>query len=154
MSQKKNLVFTDVIYHYSLWNIPIFGVSIATMVHEYGHLLCTRLLGFNGYIKSAHLAAVYYEAQPIGNQWIIFYISGGLLQFTVFSLLSLRGRDQNQRIAARMTAIIGLVEAITEPFKYYRLSGLGAVLGILVALVYFAAISWIKLQNGDGFTIK
>mgnify|MGYP006292350749 CR=1 len=153
MKKKKGPLFIKIIYNYSLWNIPIFGVSIATMIHEYGHLICTRILGFNGYINSTHLASVYYDTRPIGNQWLLFYISGGLLQFTVFSLISIMSEDKNQKIAARMTAIIGLIEAITEPFKYLRLTGLGALLGIFSALLYLLYSAGYS-KKGEKFNLR
>jgi len=108
------------------------------MVHEYGHLICSKLLGFGGYIRSVRLSSVNYEVRPLDNQWTLFYLSGGLFQFLVFSLMSLFVQDRNVKIANRMTAIIGLVEGLSEPFQYWRLSGLGATLGILFAFLYLA----------------
>ena len=68
----------------------------------------------------------------------MFYISGGLLQFIVFGLMSLKTEDQEAKIANRMTSIIGFVEGLTEPIRGFRLSGLGATLGIILAFLYLA----------------
>ncbi len=127
---------TNLLYHYGIRNIPICGVSMATMVHEYGHLICSKLLGFNGYIKSERLSAVYYKVKPFENQWTLFYLSGGLLQFIIFGLMSLKATDPTVKMANRMTAIIGLIEGLTEPMKYFRLTGLGATIGIIVSFLY------------------
>jgi hypothetical protein len=140
MKSEKSCKICNILYHYGVRNIPISGVSVSTMIHEYGHLISSKLLGFGGYIKSGKLTAVYYESLPIGSQWSIFYISGGALQFIVFFLMSLRGEDNNVKIANRMTAIIGLIEALTEPVKYLRLSGLGSSIGIITSMLYLAYI--------------
>ena len=55
---------TNILYHYAVRNIPISGIGVSTMVHEYGHLICSKLLGFEGFIKSGRLAAVYHELLP------------------------------------------------------------------------------------------
>ncbi|TFH14314.1 hypothetical protein E4H04_10435 [Candidatus Bathyarchaeota archaeon] len=135
---RKGLV--NLLYQYGVRNIPIFGISISTMIHEYGHLICSKVLGFDGYIKSGRLTSVYYANKPLVGQWTPFYLSGGLFQFTVFFLMSLRAEDENVKIANRMTAIIGLVEGLTEPIKYFRLTGLGATLGIVVSFLYLAYV--------------
>jgi hypothetical protein len=108
------------------------------MVHEYGHLICSKLLGFGGYIKSVRLSAVNYDVRPLDNQWTLFYLSGGLFQFLVFTLMSFFVEDKNVKIANRMTAIIGLVEGLSEPNTFFRLTGLGASIGILSAFMYLA----------------
>ena len=139
MFQQENIPdLKGILYHYAIRNIPICGVSVATMIHEYGHLICSKLLGFNGYIKSEALTSVYHSSKPIGLQWTLFYVSGGILQFLVFGLMSLKAGDQSTKIANRMTAILGLVEGIVEPIQTIRLSGLGATLGIILAFLYLA----------------
>jgi hypothetical protein len=110
------------------------------MVHEYGHLISSILLGFGGTIFSGKPWAVYPLVKPVGDQWILFYLSGGLFQFIVFYLMSLRAQDLNTKIANRMTALIGLIEGITEPIRYLRLTGLGATLGITISFLYLAYI--------------
>jgi hypothetical protein len=129
---------SNLLFHYGVRNFPFFGVSVATMVHEYGHLICSKLLGFGGSINSWRMAAVYYDLRPEGSQWTLFYLSGGLFQFAVFGLMSLREKDQNVRITNRMTAILGLIEGLAEPTRYFRLSGLGASMGMIVAFIYLA----------------
>ena len=131
---KKDLI--NILYHYGIRNLPIGGISVATMVHEYGHLICSKILGFNGYIKSGKLTSVYYEIRPNDSQWTLFYLSGGLLQFIIFMLMSLRASDKNVKIANRMTAIIGLIEGLVEPMRYFRLTGLGATIGIIASFLY------------------
>ena len=138
IQQENSIDLKDILYHYGVRNIPVSGVSVATMIHEYGHLICSKILGFNGYIKSEALTSVYHSAKPVGLQWNIFYLSGGLFQFLVFGLMSLRAEDQGAKIANRMTAIIGLIEGLVEPFRVFRLSGLGATMGIILAFTYFA----------------
>lgn len=127
-----------ILYHYGVRNIPILGVSVSTMVHEYGHLICSKALGFNGFIMSEALTSVYHSTKPVGFQWTVFYLSGGLLQFLVFWLMSLKADDYGAKIADRMTALIGLVEGLVEPFRFFRLTGLGASLGIIFAFIYLA----------------
>jgi len=137
MLQQENIQeLKGILYHYSIRNIPICGVSVATMIHEYGHLICSKILEFNGYITSDALTSVYPLSKPEGLQGTLFYISGGLLQFLVFSLMSLKAEDQGAKIANRMTAIIGLIEGLAEPIRGFRLSGIGAALGIIFAFIY------------------
>ena len=138
IQQENILNLKGILYHYSLRNIPICGASIATMIHEYGHLICSKLLQFKGYIKSEALNAVYPVTKPAGIHLTLFYLSGGLFQFIIFGLMSLQGKDRETKIANRMTAIIGLAEAIVEPIKNLRLIGLGASLGIIIAFSYLA----------------
>ena len=52
--------------------------------------------------------------------------------------MSLKAEDQGAKIANRITAIIGLIEALVEPVQSLRLSGLGATMGILLAFLYLA----------------
>lgn len=137
IQEENNLDLRGILYHYGVRNIPIMGVSVATMIHEYGHLICSKVLGFNGYIKSEALTSVYHSAKPIGLQWTMFYLSGGLFQFLVFGLMSLKTDDQGAKIANRMTAIIGLIEGLVEPFRVFRLTGLGATMGIILGFTYF-----------------
>jgi hypothetical protein len=138
VQQETILDLKGILYHYSVRNIPICGVSVATMIHEYGHLICSKILEFNGYIKSEALTSVYPVSKPIGIHLTLFYLSGGLLQFLVFGLMSLQGNDRGIKIANRMTAVIGLIEAIVEPIQTLRLSGLGASIGIILAFIYLA----------------
>ena len=140
MKSEKSCRICNVLYHYVIRNIPIFGVSVSTMIHEYGHLISSKLLGFHGYIKSGRLTAVYYDSFPIGRQWSLFYISGGAFQFIFFFLMSFRGEDKNVNISNRMTGIIGIIEALSEPLKYFRLSGLGSSIGIITSMIYMAYI--------------
>lgn len=65
------------------------------------------------------------------------------MQFVVFWLMSVMESDANSRIANRMTAIIGLIEGVTEPIRIFRLSGLGASLGIIASFTYLAInVAW------------
>ena len=139
MVQQENILdLKGILYHYCVRNIPICGVSVATMIHEYGHLICSKILEFNGYIKSEALTSVYPVTIPEGIHLTLFYLSGGLLQFLVFGLMSLQGKDKGINIVNRMTAVIGLIEAIVEPIQSLRLSGVGACFGIILAFVYLA----------------
>ena len=139
MVQQENIPdLKGILYHYSVRNIPICGVSVATMIHEYGHLICSKILEFNGYIKSEALTSVYPVSKPAGIHLTLFYLSGGLLQFLVFGLMSLQGKDKGIKIANRMTAVLGLIEAIVEPIQSLRLSGFGASVGIILAFTYLA----------------
>jgi len=52
--------------------------------------------------------------------------------------MSLQANDQGAKIANRMTAMIGLIEALVEPMQSLRLSGLGATMGIILAFLYLA----------------
>jgi len=107
------------------------------MIHEYGLLICSKILKFNGYITSEALTLVYPSSKPIGFQKTLFYLSVGVLQFLVFGLMSLKADDQVAKIANRMTAI-GLIEALVIPNQSLRLSGLGASMGIILAFIYLA----------------
>ena len=138
LSKNDNIDLKGILYHYGVRNLPICGVSVATMIHEYGHLICSKILGFNGYITSEALAKVYHSTKPAGLQWTLFYLSGGVFQFLIFGLMSLKANDQGAKIANRMTAIIGLIEALVEPIQSLRLSGLGATTGIILAFLYLA----------------
>ena len=134
--QENNLDLKGVFYHYTLRNMPIFGVSVATMIHEYGHLICSSILQFHAHIPSKALNMVFPETSPEGVEWFLFYLSGGVFQFIVFWLMSFRASDSGTRISNRMTAIIGLFEGLTEWSFEFRMSGLGAALGIIFAFIY------------------
>ena len=136
LRQKNNLNLKGILYHYSIRNIPICGVSVATMIHEYGHLLCSKILEFNGSIISEALNKVYLQSKPEGVEWTLFYLSGGLFQFIVFGLMSLNAEDQCVKTANRMTAIIGLIEGCSEPIREFRFCGIGAAFGIIIAFLY------------------
>ena len=139
MNQPENLQdLKRLLYHYGIRNVPILGVRVSTMIHEYGHLICSKALGFNGFIKSEALTSVYHSTKPVGLQWTMFYLSGGLFQFLIFLLMSLKAEDYEAKIADRMTALIGLVEGLVEPFRLFRLTGLGASMGIILAFIYLA----------------
>jgi hypothetical protein len=136
--QETGLNLKGILYHYRVRNIPICGVSVATMIHKYGLLICSKILKFNGYITSEALTLVYPSSKPIGSQKTLFYLSVGVLQFLVFGLMSLKADDQGAKIANRMTAIVGLIEALVIPNQSLRLSGLGVSMGIILAFIYLA----------------
>ena len=114
---------------------------LSLFVHEYGHLLAVRLMGYEGEIRSSALASVYLtSAQGITElEYRFFYLSGGLFQAAVFLLMCISNEDAENRLVNKMVAVYGVVYGCFEAFTPRVWWSAGGVAGILLAVVFMGA---------------
>ena len=122
-------------------NVYLLGVEflfqffiLSPMVHEYGHLIMLRFLGYEGWISAGSLWQTH--TMVIGSMssrdlWL-YGFAGGAFQFLVFWFMGLLNRDEG-RAVNWMVAVQGLVYAF---FEAADVSMEGAFFSILVATVY------------------
>ena len=123
------------------------GVVLATMIHEYGHLLSLRLLGIDGEIRASALNAVYPSRALIGYERLVFYGSGGMVQALVFFILAVKNRDPENRLINIMIAIEGFIYAFFEALAPRTFWSFGSTFGVLVAaLIVGGIIVWKKAE--------
>ena len=116
------------------------GIVLATMIHEYGHLLSLRLMGINGEIRATALNAVYPGRALVGYERLIFYGSGGMVQALVFLILAAKNRDTENRLINIMIAIEGFIYAFFEALAPRTFWSFGATVGALVAALILGGI--------------
>ena len=98
-----------------LFQITIRMLLLATMVHEYGHLLALRIMGFNGAIYARALNMVYPVdvAHMTIKQQYLFFFSGGFFQALIFLILCLWNKDEENRLVNKMVAIQGIIYGLS-----------------------------------------
>ncbi len=134
--------FSDLIFQ-----LVLRGIIIATMVHEYGHLVALRLMGLHGKIVAVSLNMVYPLQTLSASQARIFYAGGGLLQAAVFFLLMLRNRDAENRLINMVVAVSGLIYSVFEAFAPRVFWSLGSTLGVIVGMLLVGGIIiWRKAE--------
>jgi len=130
-----------------IFQLFLRGVVLATMIHEYGHLLALRFLGIDGEIRAAALNAVYPGRALIGSERLIFYGSGGMVQAIVFLILATRNRDHENRLINIMIAVEGFIYAIFEAFAPRVFWSFGSTFGALIAALFIGGIIiWKKTE--------
>lgn len=115
---------------------------LATMIHEYGHLLALRLMGYRGAIYSNALnmtTAIDYSKLTYIQQRI-FFLSGGIFQALIFMTLCIFDRDEEDKLANKMVAIQGLVYALFEGFAHRMWWETGAAVGLLASIIFMVAV--------------
>ena len=127
-------------------NVYLLGVEflfqfflLSPMVHEYGHLIMLRLLGYEGWVGSNHLWKTYtlVVGEMTPRELWLFGFGGGLFQFLVFGFMSFLNKGEG-RVVNRMVAVQGLIYAFFEAYCYEMM---GAFFSILAAFAYL--IVWI-----------
>lgn len=111
---------------------------LATMIHEYGHLLVLRLMGYRGAIYSNALnmtTAIDYNLLTYTQQRL-FFLAGGLFQALIFLVMCVFDKDEEDRLANKMVAIQGLVYALFEGFTYRMWWDIGALSGLFCSVVF------------------
>ena len=130
-----------------LFQLLLRGIVLATMIHEYGHLLALRLMGINGEIRSGALNAVYPGRTLVGTERLVFYGGGGIVQATVFIILAIRNRDAENRLINIMIAVEGIIYAFFEAFAPRVFWSFGSSFGALIAaLIIGGIIIWKKTE--------
>lgn len=128
-----------------IFQLFLRGVVLATMIHEYGHLLALRLMGIDGEIRATMLNAVYPGRALVGYERLIFYGSGGMVQALVFLILATRNRDAENRLINIMIAIEGFIYAFFEALAPRTFWAFGSSFGALIAaLIIGGIIIWKK----------
>lgn len=111
---------------------------LATMIHEYGHLLSLRLMGYRGAIYSNALnmtTAIDYSLLT-DFQKHVFFFSGGLFQGIIFLIMCIFDKDEEDRLANKMVAIQGIVYAFFEGFTNRMWWEIGATVGLIVSFAW------------------
>ena len=112
------------------------------MIHEYGHLLALRALGYTGAISSEALNVVtsFDIASASLFELRVFFLSGGLFQCLIFLSLCLLNKDEENRLVNKMVAIQGLIYALFEGFLRPVWWELGGTIGIIVSFIFMAVV--------------
>jgi hypothetical protein len=125
-------------------------IALATAIHEYGHLLALRILGYEGVIKSTALNHVYPSSLAGITQLErhFFYIAGGWIQAFVFLFLCIGNKDREQRMINKMIALEGFIYGVFEAFTGPGWWQVGATVGMIAATV-FMTLALITMYNPD-----
>ncbi len=134
--------FTDLIFQ-----LFFRGILLATIIHEYGHLLALRFIGVEGEIRSTMLNAVY-PTQPVGGaDAVIFYAGGGLVQAVAFLLMMVRNKDAENKFINGWMAVHGVVYGAFEAFAPRSFWNLGSSLGVFLGMfLVMGFIIWKKAE--------
>ena len=111
-------------------------------VHEYGHLISLRLMGYAGEIRSTMLNATwpleYHLMSP--TERTIFFLSGGFFQAFVFGVLCLFNVDEESSLANKIIVIQGVLYGLAEGFFPYEFLGVGGIIALLVSFVFMVYV--------------
>ena len=134
--------FTDL-----LAQLAYRGILLATIVHEYGHLIALRLIGVDGCIHSHTLNGVYPAHAVTGTDAIIFYGAGGIFQAAVFLFMAYQNRDSENQIINLFVAAQGFVYAFFEALAPRVFWNMGSFLGVMAGTgIVIAIILWGKAE--------
>lgn len=117
-------------------------------IHEYGHMLSLRFMGYEGEIRNTMLNAVwpmdYYKMSWLELR--IFYLSGGIFQSAVFATLCLFNVDEENRLANKFVALQGLIYGLFEGLCQRELWEIGSVVSMIVSAVFMVLVllKWSK----------
>jgi len=115
------------------------GMTISIMVHEYGHIMAARALGFYAEIRSTFLTAAYPEVRAhlgrslLWHEQALFLGAGGWFTAAIFWMMSLRNKDPETRFIDRWIALQSAVYGCFEAFAPGAFWELGAILSTLIA---------------------
>ena len=114
MSHKLNLpkLYASLLY---------FNYILGTMIHEYGHLFISRILGYGAEIRYHALDKVYYTNQtPIGTDLTMIRLYGGFTLYVLYACLSLFiNGEPEARIGIQTAMIYNLIYAVQEGIYGY-----------------------------------
>ena len=118
-----------------------FGV-LTTMVHEFGHLISLKAMGYTGEIRSTVLNAVYPTQYALmsASELNVFYFSGGIFQALIFYIMCLRNSDKENLLANKMIVIQGVVYAVFEGFAPRAWWEFGSVGGLILSFVFMTVV--------------
>ena len=132
-----------------LFQISFRMIILATIVHEYGHLLSLRLMGYRGVINSGALnmvTALDYNLMSSLEKHL-FFIAGGLFQCMIFLIMCIFDKDEENRLVNKMIVIQGFVYMLFEAFATRIWWETGAVLGILLSSLFMVLVSRAKYNQ-------
>ena len=140
MKQRRCLVGHRVMISFRDLMFQIFFrmMLLGTIVHEYGHLLSLRLMGYSGIIRSNALnmvTALDYSLMSLRERQF-FFLSGGLFQGIIFLTMCLFDRDEEDRLANKMVAIQGLIYMFFEAFTHRQWWEMGATVGLIISAMW------------------
>lgn len=95
-------------------------LMVATAIHEYSHLIALRLTGYEGYIKSTELNAVYFTTFPQDAN-VRFFVgaSGGLGASLVLLVLYLMDVDPENHHTFKILIGYQLIYGFFEGYGFY-----------------------------------
>lgn len=126
----------------SIIQIALRLLVIGVPIHEYGHMLSLRFMGYTGEIRNTMLNAVFPTQYHLMNdlEKTIFYLSGGMFQALVFTLLCISNADEENKLANRIVAIQGFIYGLFEGLCPREMWGIGSVISMIVSLIF---LSWV-----------
>lgn len=118
------------------FRLLVLGIPI----HEYGHMLSLRFMGYTGEIRNTMLNAVYPTQYSLMSELerTIFFLSGGMFQALVFSLLCLFNVDEENNLANRVVALQGFVYGLFEGLCPRELGGTGSLISFIASFFFMA----------------
>ncbi len=131
------LSFRDLIFQ-----ITFRMIILATIIHEYGHLLALRVMNYRGYIHSNTLnmvTALEFNTMSLREQRFFFF-SGGLFQCLMFLAMCIFDKDEEDRLVNKMVAIQGIIYAFFEAFTYRMWWQFGTFISILFAFGFMVLV--------------
>ena len=132
--------------------IFLIYLVVSLAVHEYGHMVAIRILGFDGYISSNWMSAVQWvELPPEGIHRFYVGLAGGIAAAWVFSFLYLFDVDRENKFAFIVIIGSNLVYAGFEGWSLMALdrniikldSNLSNIYILGIFMVYFY-MQWFK----------
>lgn len=125
-------------------------IYLATVVHEYGHLMALSVMGYRGVIRSELLNAVYPLDIALMSELEkkLFYVSGGLVQAATFLVLCIFDRDEEDRLVNKMVAVQGVVYAFFEGFFPRTWWEVGALVSSIASIIFMALVL-VEKSNRD-----
>ena len=128
----------ELIQYGFMWVLYLF---VAQTIHEYGHLLAMKYLGWHGYISSMNLDAVYWYTVPQDLTIKIYVgLAGGFFVVLVYGLMSILDVDPENRHARIYWMIYHFIYALCEGYalgydhSYYAV---GQLWGMAAATFWF-----------------
>ena len=122
--------------------LTIRMVLISTTVHEYGHLLALRVMGYAGEIRSSALSAVY-PTDVVGitqREKLFFYGSGGFFQALIFLALCLWNKDEENRLVNKMIAVQGIIGGVFETLSPNKYWGYWGAISIIASFLFLGVV--------------
>ena len=130
-------------------------LMIATALHEYSHMLALRLSGYEGYIKSTELNAVYFTTFPADPNIRLFVgAAGGVGASLVLLILYLMDVDPENHHAFKILIGYELIYGFFEGYGFYtdnvyQLMN-GEILGtvfVMAYLIYHIMRRWVVVVD-------
>lgn len=111
---------------------------IANAIHEYGHLIMLRFLGYEGEIRSVALNRTYFYVTEHMTQLEsnLIYLSGGLFQALIYLMLCIGNKDEEHLMVYKMMIINGFIYGLFEAFTAKAWWDIGATITLFIAVIF------------------